>query len=233
MVPSNKKFFPVIHVKNRRQALKNALLAYEAGSDGLFLINHENEDGIRELDFRRLLDIHSYVTKHMPSWFVGVNCLDLPAREVFQHLNPSVAAVWADNAEIDERSEAHPEAEQILAAKTKSGWRGQYFGGVASKYQRPIANHQLAASIGQNYMDVVTTSGPSTGQAASIQKIQDMKQAIQPAPLAIASGITAKNVNQFLPWVDYFLVATGISRSFYQLDPVKTKELAQIIHQSL
>ena len=227
----SKKLFPVVHVKSWEQALNNVLIAHDAGSDGVFLINHEDENGIRELNFKELIAIHSFVAQHIPNWYIGVNCLDLPVKAVFQHLNQNIAAVWADNGEIDELAEAQPEAEQILAARAKSGWQGQYFGGVAFKYQRPTEDHQLVASIGQTYMDVVTTSGPSTGQAASVQKIREMKEAITPNPLAIASGITAENVHQFLPYADYFLVATGISQSFYQLDPTKTKALAQIIHQ--
>jgi len=47
--------------------------------------------------------------------------------------------------------------------------------------------------------------------------------------LAIASGITTENVESYLPWVSDFLVASGISSSFTELDPDLTRELAEKI----
>ena len=226
----SKKLFPVIHGLNLAQALKNCEIAIAAGCDGAFLINHENKEGVRELNFLELLTLHQQVAARFPDFWLGVNLLDLPAAEVFQHLSPQVAGVWVDNGEIDERLEHQLAAENILNAKMASRWDGLYFGGVAFKYQRPVAFSGMAAAIAQNYIDVVTTSGPGTGESASVEKIRSMKEAIAPNPLAIASGITPENVRDYLPWVDYFLVATGISRDFYNLDPVKTARLAEIIH---
>ena len=77
---------------------------------------------------------------------------------------------------------------------------------------------------------MVTTSGRATGASAAVEKVKIMKRVIGDRPLAIASGITAENVEQFLPWVDIFLVATGISTSFYELDIEKVHQLAGIVH---
>jgi predicted TIM-barrel enzyme len=74
-------------------------------------------------------------------------------------------------------------------------------------------------------MDVVTTSGDGTGIAADIKKVSDMKSYIKDTPLGIASGITIENVDQYLPYVDAFLVATGISKTFTELDADKVKSL--------
>nr|NIN71503.1 hypothetical protein [Gemmatimonadota bacterium]NIO31186.1 hypothetical protein [Gemmatimonadota bacterium] len=46
-------------------------------------------------------------------------------------------------------------------------------------------------------------------------------------PLAIASGITPENVGDYLDVADCFLVATGISSSFTELDPVKVRSLIE------
>lgn len=64
----------------------------------------------------------------------------------------------------------------------------------------------------------IATSGQGTGQAADIDKIRVMKQALGDFPLAIASGVTPDNIEDYLPHSDCYLVATGISRSFTQLD---------------
>lgn len=52
-----------------------------------------------------------------------------------------------------------------------------------------------------------------------------MKAAVGDFPLAIASGITPENVGEYLPWCDCFLVATGISCSFEELDPERVRAL--------
>lgn len=50
-------------------------------------------------------------------------------------------------------------------------------------------------------------------------------------PMGLASGITAENVSSFLPYVDCFLVATGISRDFHNLDESKVKQLVDLIRK--
>jgi predicted TIM-barrel enzyme len=63
-----------------------------------------------------------------------------------------------------------------------------------------------------------------------LKKFKEMKENCGDTPLAVASGITPENVDQFLPYVDCFMVSTGISKSFHDLDPVKTHQLATLIN---
>ena len=120
---------PVVHVSSEEQAVRNAALARDAGSDGVFLIN--NVVGSREL-----LRIHSVVSRAFPDWWGGLNCLDLDPREVSARLSPQVRGVWVDNASIEEEQDAQAGAEAIRQARSSSGWTELYFGGVAFKYQR-------------------------------------------------------------------------------------------------
>jgi len=173
---------PVIHVVNGQQALQNAWVAYETGADGVFLINHE-VDGKRPLTYNHLLDIHNEVTQALPDWWLGLNCLDLEPHETFQHLPPQVAGLWVDNAMIDERQAAQPEAERIKAGQTESQWSGLYFGGVAFKYQRDVMDVSAAAQTAVAYTDIITTSGFATGQAAALTKIPTMRAALGDHPL--------------------------------------------------
>lgn len=213
---------PVVHVTELEQALRNAQIARDAGADGVFLINHGMTDD-------ELLWIHAQVVTVFPEWWVGVNCLGLSPQEVFTHVACKVAGVWVDNALIHEDQASQPAAEQVMAVQQQYKWQGLYFGGVAFKYQRPVADLARAAKIAARYMDVVTTSGPGTGRAASPEKIRIMKEALGEAPLAIASGITPENVIDYLPWADCFLVATGISRTFEELAPERVQELVDRI----
>ncbi|MCX5884417.1 MAG: hypothetical protein NT096_00640 [Proteobacteria bacterium] len=213
---------PVIHVISKDQALKNASIAREAGCEGIFLINHG-------MPFTNLLEIHHAVFTEFSDWWIGVNCLDLTPKDVFHKITNEVAGVWVDNAMIDEQRENQPEAESIQSARIESGWKGLYFGGVAFKYQRPVQDLDRAARLAVKYMDVVTTSGPGTGQAAFRGKILAMKKVLGDFPLAIASGIRPANIYDYMDVADCFLVATGISISFTELDSNLLKRLVRAI----
>ncbi len=214
----NPVILPVIHVESLDQALRNARIAWEKGCDGIFLINHS-------LAYPELLAVHHEVFREFPEWWIGLNCLDLAPWDAFAQLSEEVAGLWVDNAYIDERVEQQANANRIATARAKSAWTGLYFGGVAFKYQRPVDHLEKAASLASQYMDVITTSGPGTAQAASLEKIQRLKRALGPFPLAVASGITPANVHQYLAIADCFLVASGISRTWSELDPLLVEEL--------
>ena len=57
-----------------------------------------------------------------------------------------------------------------------------------------------------------------------------MSRVTGPERLAIASGVTPDNIGDYLPYVDHFLVASGISQDFHTLDPAKVRALAEAIH---
>ncbi len=202
---------PVIHVESLDQAEHNAGIAYMAGCDGVFLINHG-------MSVDKLLEIHYVVASNFRNWWVGVNFLGLRPEEVFAKGTRRMAGIWTDNMGIDERAESQLEAEAAQRAREASGWNGLYFGGVAFKYQREVDDLESAARIAARYADVVTTSGPGTGEAASRDKIVRLRNALGDTPLAIASGITPENVGDYLDVADCFLVATGISKSWTELD---------------
>ena len=211
---------PVIHVESLAQALRNTTIARDAGADGVFVINHGMSDA-------ELLTIHAQVVAEHPGWWVGVNCLGFSAEKVCSTVSPDVAGIWVDNAGIDESTPNQPKAQAILDIRRSRGWPGLYFGGVAFKYQRQVDDLVSACQLASGFMDVITTSGPGTGHAASTEKIQRMKDALGAMPLAIASGITPANVGEYLGCADCFLVATGISHSFTELDPLKVAALIE------
>ena len=74
-------------------------------------------------------------------------------------------------------------------------------------------------------MDVVCTSGPGTGQAASLEKVRALRAGLGGHPMALASGITPENVRDYLPHVQAFLVGTGIEERLGVLDPAKIERL--------
>jgi hypothetical protein len=214
---------PVIHVESTAQAQRNARIARDAGADGVFLISHGKVSDLA------LLDLQGEVAEAHPGWWVGVNCLGLSAEEVFATVTPKVNGVWTDNARIDETKAEQPYAERVTALRRRVP-DCLYFGGVAFKYQRNVNDLEAACRAAVLHLDVVTTSGSGTGRAAHLEKIRRMSQALAGHPLALASGITPDNVGEFLPYVDCYLVATGISVSFTELDPAKTRSLVEQAH---
>ncbi len=148
--------------------------------------------------------------------------LDLDAKEAASIMPNTIDAIWTDNAHIDEEKEIQPYAEQVKAIFKKRLPSTLYFGGVAFKYQKHVENLEEAVKKSSCLMDVICTSGKGTGHAVNIDKIKRMSGI---APLAIASGITPENVYDYLPYVDYFLVATGISDNFADINSEKLKKL--------
>jgi len=79
---------------------------------------------------------------------------------------------------------------------------------------------------------VVTTSGIATGVAADTEKVHKMKSSVGRTPLCVASGINATNIYDYLPHVDCFIVATGVSDSFHELSVPKMRALVEILANS-
>ena len=142
-----------------------------------------------------------------------------------------VNGLWADNAVSGDSRKGNFYAEQVQPFR-EARPDLLCFGGVAFKYQPAVGDVADAARNALPFVDVVTTSGEGTGEAPDVAKIAAMKSAIGAAPLAIASGITPENVGAYPEICDCFLVATGISSSVSELDPVRVMQLARTIHWS-
>jgi len=197
----------------------------ENGADGVFLINHDIDSG-------SLLGIYHAVRLRGDSpWFIGLNILDLETDEALRQVPDDASALWADDGGLSEVGDPASDAVRFLRIRQQRlRWDGLYFGSVAFKYRAKVENPAELARLATDYMDVVVTSGKGTGLAPDVTKIAAMRLAMNDAPLAIASGITAANIADFLPLADCFMVATGIGRSHTELDADRVRELARLIH---
>jgi predicted TIM-barrel enzyme len=222
-----KLFYPVVHVLDTRQALEQVGIAHDARADGVWLIHHT---GSRD----DLNEVFVEVRREHPDFWIGLNYLDLDALGAMRVVGDAggrVDGLWVDNAGVTERHDALLYAERVWETKRAQAWTGKYFGGVAFKGQKTVQDVEKAARNAAPLMDVVTTSGAGTGIAAPLEKLQRMRTALGDRALAIASGITPENVRDYLPYVDCFLVSTGISNDFHHLDPVSTHAVAETIHE--
>jgi predicted TIM-barrel enzyme len=220
---------PVVHPSSWDEALHSVAVAVDAGVKGVFLI----DQGLSAPEVLRLM---LTVRERWPSLWLGVNLLAFgPAKGLgvaLDALGGRLDGLWGDNAGVDENASEQPKAQKLLTARRERGWNGLYFGGVAFKYQREVAASDLgkAARAAVPYVDVICTSGPGTGHAADVDKVAALRAGVGPdVAMALASGVTAENVAQYLPYVNAFLVGTGIEESFGVLDAVKVATLQQRI----
>jgi len=216
---------PVIHPISEIAALRSIDVASEAGCPGVFLINQGMASG----------DVLAFLVQARARWphlWLGVNLLGHSPqgalRRALRDAEGRLDGLWSDQAGIDEYAKVQREAGLFVEVREQLGWQGLYFGGVAFKGQPPVADEDLCsvATLAEVLMDVVCTSGPGTGVAAPPSKVQAMRGCLSPEGcLALASGVTEENVGDYLPFVDAFLVGTGIERSLGVLDAGKVARL--------
>lgn len=224
---------PVIHVLDEARTLENIRVAIDEGAHGCFLINHD-------FPVSQFLPIVRTMRHAFPGFWLGVNFLGRNAQDAFTELYRlkeggfQIDGLWTDNARINEVGPDQDEAEAIANVHQSSDWDGIYFGGTAFKYQRDVLpeHYSAAAKAASTFMDVITTTGPGTGEAADPAKINAFRDGAGDHPIAVASGITPENAMTFSA-ADCFIVATGINRTgdFYNIDPERLAKLIRVSHQ--
>jgi predicted TIM-barrel enzyme len=213
---------PVIHYADDNQAMRNAERAFEAGCDGVMLIEMRGRNN-------GLLFAGSAIKRHWPSLHVGINHLGSEAEAaVHASLGAGADSTWTDEQLTHSGGETELEAARL--ARVLGTVRSHtVFCAVAFKYQRPEPDPAVAAVRAVELGFIPTTSGPGTGEAADPGAVAAMRAAIgSDAPLAVASGITPENAAAFLPSVTHVLVSTGVSSSFHEFDPARLRALVEI-----
>ena len=211
------KIIPVIHYLDDEQAMRNARRVYDAGCDGVMLIDMTGKND-------RLVPLAQDIKIEWPDLPAGVNHLGLdPLRSLDLNLAAGLDMTWTD---AQPTHTVFPDDQLSLMLSRRIGSH-DLFVGVAFKHQEhePDPVGAAKSAIARNL--IPTTSGSATGKAAEVQDIIDLRQGIgADAPLAIASGITPDNFAGFRPHLTHVLVATGVSRSFHELDEELMRELA-------
>jgi hypothetical protein len=223
-------FLPVIHLQAGQDGAFIAIdIALGAGANGVFLIN-------QGMNLDQTLALADRVRAKYPKLWLGLNPLGSSVGEAIEIVNKhQFGGLWMDDGGVDSgsREEIHSFRLDLAAALQATSWKGLFFGGTAFKTQNEIPLERLpkVASAAADFMDVVTSSGPGTNFAPSVEKVRLISENIRPLPLALASGIRPENVKDFLPYTDAFLVASGIEDSLGVLNRKRTTQLADLIHQ--
>lgn len=211
--------YPVIHVLDDEQALRNAARVAEAGCPGVLLIQMEGQNG-------PLLHAARLVREQFPALRVGVNLLGCdPDVALALSLDNGFDMTWTDEQLTHSSRAGFIEARNVFHTLAEAEGH-EFFVGVAFKHQAyepdPVGAARRATALGM----IATTSGPATGHAADPSAIAALRAGIGDGDcLAIASGITPSNAALFAPHLTHMLVATGISASFHEFDPVLLRDL--------
>ncbi len=228
------KLYPVVHMQSSEHALELSQHAFDAGADGVFLIDHISP---------RVSDVLTSAYEHVRNSlgreaFIGLNYLGLTPHDAYTYLGvlqqhdvidvlPN--ALWSDDATRGPNILTHRNYHGLDAVR--------FFGGVAFKYTGSFTDDpELAADVAARYrscVDVMTTSGPGTAMAASVEKVQAMKAAIGTQELALASGVSPDNVADYAPYIDSILAASSIETRSYSgvFVDSKLRELVAAVHE--
>lgn len=215
----NVLILPVIHYQNGEQVFRNAALAADAGCDGVFLIHMQ---GIND----SLAQMGANIKERHPQMLVGANHLGEHAvYAMIRNIEAGLDMTWTDEQLTHSDKSADDSARIAWMRKPKGH---MLFSGVAFKHQKRENFPRTAAREALKLGFIPTTSGAATGVAADLEALDHLRGGIGDAPLAVASGVTPANFEDHAPHVTHILIATGISKSFYEFDRLL---LEDIVHR--
>ncbi len=210
-----KLVYPVIHYLNDQLTIEQADLAKQCGADGIFLISHNNNN-------EQLAPLGTLIKNKYPTFKVGLNLLgDNIINTANIALQYGLDMIWGDYCGVSSNG---LNANGLELKEWKQNNKNiNIFASVAFKYQQVEHNPSKAALEAQAAGFIPTTSGSGTGFAPTIDKIKIMSTTTG-GLLAIASGMTCDNINEFKPFLSHILIATGISYDEHRFDPAKLQQ---------
>ena len=248
-----KKLFVVIHIITEegisveKRTLNQVTLAFDNGANGVFLIPAEGGFPVEST-----LKCYNSVRSVYPNKFIGINFM-ASAAVVSKNIPMDASALWTDFGIGCQNHEK--EIKTIKNSIHDIDWKGMYYGGFFFKgnnstFPENVTVMEKCINNAVNYIDVLTTSGSSTGISISLQRLKNIRECHK-GIIAVASGVTAENINEILNYADEFIVGTGVEKKsddnylieFYKsaglpdavqvghLDPDKIRTLSAIISQ--
>lgn len=219
----------VIHVKDAEQAVEMARVAVKNGVNRLFVISHLGEDVT-------LPDIARQIKAECPTVSVGLNCLGADFAEAFGFAAMANAdALWFDDAGFHSSQPDQAKKSRFLVALNQFKILHPHvdvFVGVGFKYQRVDAQPEIAALEVLSAGCIPTTSGSATGVAADPTQIRLLCQGLPKASrIALASGVSAENIEQWRDLITDVFVASSVSDNEYTLNPGKVAKLNSLCQQ--
>lgn len=224
------RVIPVIHHKNLETSLVNAELAFSCDCDALFVISMHGNDNAAFETAKEIKNIY-------PNKLIGVNALTLKPIDALakSHLL-GLDMTWTDDTGIYKEGSNQPSLVKEYVEFVNKHSKHEFYGSFSFKYQVADNNPELTSSILTDYNMIPTTSGEATGVAADVNKIINisnfLKEKFGQYRLALASGLTPKNIKTYAQYITDAIVSTGISKDFYTFDENLLKEFIFNIKQN-
>lgn len=243
--PDNHSLIVALHSQHLEHALEGAKIAIDNGAHGVALVTYAIPplsglafaDRIKEkFPYHKVLlnvlqrDPYKFRDKNRSR---GPKCIMESARYTnIDGLITDIPVIKGINPIADE-PEYVDYADTLLQWQQENWWDKLYFWGFDFKGKHLINAKIYPSAVEQakKYLDVITTSWLVTSVAPDIEKIIRIKSLAGDHPVGLASGVTSENIHEYLPYTDISIVATGISKDYYNLDPNKVAQLAKIIEQ--
>ncbi len=109
----------------------------------------------------------------------------------------------------------------------------QIFADVLVKHAVPLGDWPIEEAAGdtleRGLADALIVSGTGTGKAANLSDVERVRRACPDAKILLGSGVTAKNVHQFLPTADGFIVGSSLKKDGKLANPVDPKRVAALV----
>lgn len=210
------------------EAMKNVEASLEGGADAVILINEwctyqELESTIRE------------TKKEFPKLKLGVNYLGDEKDEPYGFQGSFQLAkeydldiVWTDFSGVDEINEKPlVNLHEIERYRYEKAF---YCSGVHMKYstlknpQKSIVKSSMQA---MGWVDGIILTGEKTGVAVNTDKVKSVFPELNGYPLGVASGVNAQNVEQILPYMDFFIVSSSLQGDNHRIVTEKVRLLKQ------
>lgn len=204
----SKVLFAVLHctVGDETHAVEQTRRSVEGGANGVFLIIMQQTESIAA----SVIQLYDAVRAANPALFIGLSFLGLRPDEAMRVVPLSADALWTD--EGVSFAGVHDSLERLQVTRDERGYEGLLFGGFSFKGTAKIPTDQLSgfAPLALEHLDIPNTSGDGTGVAMELERAVAIRDALGDVVISIASGVTTENVQDYLPFIDAFMVGTGI-----------------------
>lgn len=235
------KVFPVVHINDSNvfTAVREGERAFNMGADGVYLIDHFN----CAKNKRPLFDAYYNLVDDSKDRYVGINILGLGPVGAMRALARTIgksnglikppSGLWVDDMREDglDRSAAIELRDSSPTLKSV-----RLLGGIAFKYTGSYTEDPTMALYETEWLkdsvDVVVTSGASTGREPTVEKLIAMKQAAGDKPLAVASGVSVDNIQKYENIVNEIIVSSSIETfvGSGKFDKAKLQDLIEAAH---
>ncbi|HZQ08527.1 MAG TPA: BtpA/SgcQ family protein [Anaerolineae bacterium] len=146
----------------------------------------------------------------------------------FVRINIVSWAMLADQGIIEGR------AAEIARYRKMLGSNILIFTDCLTKHAEPLAPMEMRWVALDTWerggVDALIISGKATGYATDVGDVVAARQGAPDAPILIGSGVTAENVNDFLPYVDGVLVGTFLKVEARVENPVELARVRDLVN---